>query len=212
MEDILEDPETILEKDMIFTIWTKPTETFRHIFKYYPSKHANRIINIYGVVNVIAIHLQFLLNHIRFGILLTIIIALFGWFFTWIWAYLCSSLMIWTGKWIRGRADLDEFITVSAWSYIPSIAAIFPLAVEAIIFVNSDSINGLGDQNILLVLFYYLMMTLRYGLNIWSLVIFIKGTAVVQKFNYKKAILNVILVLLVIFFPVFIISGLIYFF
>jgi hypothetical protein len=212
MEDILEEPETILEKDMVFTILTKPTETFRYIFKYCPTKNVNGIINVYGVVNALAINLQFLLNQTRFSILLTIIIALFGWLFTWIWVYICSSLMSWTGKWIGGHADMDEFVTVSAWSYIPSIAAIFPLAVETIIFGNGDSMNGLENQNVVLIVLYYLMMGLKYGLNIWSLVILIKGTAVLQRFNYKKAILNVILVLLVIFVPAFIIGGLIYLF
>jgi hypothetical protein len=211
MEDILEEPpETVLEKDMFFTILTKPAQTFRYIFKYCPTKYVHAIINRYGVANALSINLLFLLNHTRFSIVFFIIIALVGWLFAWIGVYTCSSLMSWSGRWIGGHADMDEFITVSAWSYIPSIASVFPLAVQVIIFGNSDSMNVMENQNRFMIFLYYLLLAARFVLAIWSLVIFVKGTAVVQRFNYKKAILNVILAALVIFVPVFIIGGLIY--
>jgi fatty acid desaturase len=117
--------------------------------------------------------------------------------------------MSWSGRWIGGHADMDEFITVSAWSYIPSIASVFPLAVQTIIF-GGDSIDMMQNQNELMIFLYYLLMAARFALTIWSLVIFVKGTAVLQEFNYWKAILNVILAALIIFVPVIIIGGLIY--
>jgi Yip1 domain len=210
MEDILEEPETIVEKDMFFTIWTKPTQTFTYIFKYCPTKHVNAIINIYGVANALAINLLFLLNHTSFSILLTVITALLGWLFAWLGVYILSSLMSWSGRWIGGHAGMDQFVTVSAWSYIPSIGSVFPLAVEAIIFGNSDSIYLMTDQNVVMRFLYYLLLIARVVLTIWSLVIFVKGTAVIQKVNYKKAILNVILVVSVMIVPIVIIAGLIY--
>lgn len=212
MEDILEEPpETVLEKNMFFTILTKPTRTFTYIFKYCPTKYVTAIINRYGVANALIINLLFLLNHTRFSILLMIFIALLGWLFAWLWVYICSSLMSWSGRWIGGHADMDEFITVSAWSYIPSIVSVFPLAVQTIIF-GDDSVNILEDQNVLMIILYYFLLTARLGFTIWSLVIFVKGTAVLQKFNYRKAILNVILAALIIFIPIIIIGGLIYYY
>lgn len=210
MEDILEEPpETILEKDMFFTILTKPTKTFTYIFKYCPTKYVNAIINRYGVANALAINLLFLLNHTRFSILWICIIALLGWLFTWLWVYICSSLMSWSGRWIGGHADMDEFITVSSWSYIPAIVSVFPLAVQTILF-GRDSIDMTENQNLLITFLFYLLQAARFVLTIWSLVIFVKGTSVLQEFNYRKAILNVILAALVILVPIIIIGGLMY--
>jgi hypothetical protein len=210
MEDILEEPETIVEKDMFFSIWTKPTPTFTYIFKYCPTKHVNAIIHIYGVANALAVNLVFLLNHTRFSILLIIITALLGWLFAWVGVYILSSLMSWSGGWIGGHAGMDQFVTVSAWSFIPSIISVFPLAVQAIIFGNSDSIDLMTDQNVIMRFLYYLLMIAGFVLTIWSLVIFVRGTAVIQKLNYKKAILNLILAVSVMIVPIVIIAGLIY--
>jgi hypothetical protein len=210
MEDILEEPpETILEKDMFFTILTKPTKTFTYIFNYCPTKYVNAIINRYGVVNALILNLLFLLNHTRFSIIWICIIALLGWLLAWLGVYISSSLMSWSGRWIGGHADMDEFITVSAWSFIPSIASVFPLAVQTIIF-GGDSINTMEDQNAAMIFLYYLLLAARFVLTIWSLVIFVKGTAVLQEFNYRKAILNVILATLIILVPIIIIGGLMY--
>jgi hypothetical protein len=210
MEDILEEPEIILEKDMFLTIWTKPTQTFRYIFKYCPTKYVNGIITTYGITNVLIINLLFLLNHTRFSIILTFIIGLLGWLFTWVWVYIWSSAMSWSGGWIGGRAAMDQFVTVSAWSFIPLIGSIFPLAIQAIIFENTDSINVIETQSVLIKYFYYLLLTVRFILTIWYLIIFVKGTAVLQKFDYKKTALNVILALSIILVPVIVIGGLIY--
>lgn len=116
--------------------------------------------------------------------------------------------MSWSGRWIGGRAAMDQFVTVSAWSSIPSFGGIFPLAIQTIIYGN-DSMIGIEHQTLLIFFIYYLLLAARFGLNIWSFVIFVKGTAVVQKFNYKKAILNVVLAVLVILIPIFIIWSLI---
>ena len=103
MEDILEQPpETVLEKDMFFTILTKPTKTFTYIFKYCPTKYVNAIINRYGIANALVINLLFLLNRTHFSIVLICIIALLGWLFAWLWVYICSSVMSWSGRWIGG--------------------------------------------------------------------------------------------------------------
>ena len=210
MEDILEEPETIVEKDMFFSIWTKPTQTFAYIFKFCPTKHVNGIIHIYGIANALAVNLVFLLNHTRFSILLIIITALLGWLFAWLGVYILSSLMSWSGGWIGAHAGMDQFVTVAAWSFIPSIVSVFPLAVQAIIFGNSDSIDLMTDQNMIMRFLYYLLMIAGFVLTIWSLVIFVRGTAVIQKLDYKKAILNVILAVSVMIFPIVIIAGLIY--
>lgn len=210
MEDILEEPEMILEKDMFFSIWTKPTETFAYIFKNCPTKYVNAIISWYGVANALAINLLVLLYHTHFSFILIIIVSLSGWLFGWISVYISSLLMSWSGGWIGGRAGMDQFITVSAWSLVPSICATFPLAVQAIVFENHATPMEAGNQNTMSIFLYYLMVALRIGLDTWSLVIFVKGTAVLQKFNYRRAVLNMILASLVILIPIIIVGGLIY--
>jgi len=115
MEDILEEPETIQEKDLFFSIWTKTTQTFTYIFKYCPTKYVDEIINCYGVANALTINLLFLLNRTRFSILFTFIIAMLGWLLTWLGVYILSSLMSWSGRRIGGRADMEFYL-----SYIES--------------------------------------------------------------------------------------------
>ena len=210
MEDILEESQTIQEKDLFFTIWTKSAETFNYIFKSSPKKYVNGIITVYGITNALALNLLFLLNHVRISFLLSIVIALLGWLFTWLAVYSDSALMSWSGKWIGGRADLDQFVTVSAWSFVPSIASIFPIAIQAIFFDNTSSYFLTDEQNVFLISLYYLILAAKIGLAVWSLVIFVKGTAVLQQFSFRKAVLNIILSLLIIIVPIIIIGGLFY--
>ena len=210
MEDILEEPETIQENSLFLTIWTRSTETFNYIFKHCPTKYVNGIITGYGIANAIILNLLFFISHISLSISLMVILAPLIWLLTWLGVYLQSVLMSWSGKWIGGRADLDQFVTVSAWSFVPAIASIFPIAIQAIVFDNTYSYFQTNEQNVYLIVLYYLILAARTGLTLWSFVIFIKGTAVLQQFSFRKSILNVILALSIIIVPIIIIGGLIY--
>ena len=200
MEDILDEPEIISQKDnLLFTIWTQTTETYRYILKNRPLKPVNSIINWYGVSVAIRLNLQSLIRHNRISILSIIIASVVGWLLSWLIVYIDAFLMSWTGKWIGGRANTNQFVKVSAWSLIPAICSVFPFAIQATLFDTSVPIL---DQNLTIIIFYYFVVAIKTGLSVWSIVIFVKGTAVLQDFTIRKAILNTVLALLIIAVPV----------
>jgi hypothetical protein len=199
MEDILDEPEILQKNNMFFTIWTKTTDTFKYILKNCPKKYVRSIIIWYGVSNAIDINLQMAsIRHRSYSMSIIIAGSLLGWLVSWLIVYINAALMSWTGKWIGGRADTKQFITVSAWSLIPAICSVFPFSIQAILY-NSVPIS---HQNVIMKIFYAPIRAVRIVLGIWSIVIFVKGTAVLQDFTIRKAILNTFLALLIIAVPV----------
>lgn len=212
MENILDDVELMDEKNLLFSIWTKPTKTFDFILKRCPRKYVNALINCSGLAGALGANVAFLLNHVQFSIALIILIAGLGWLFAWLWVYLFASLLSWTGRWIGGRGEMDQFVTVLAWSYVPVICSLVPLILEEIAFGEGRENIDITGQNIITTGLYYLFLVINTGLSIWSFIILVRGTAVLQKFAIGKTILNIILPVLVILTVILAILGLIYIF
>jgi hypothetical protein len=211
--DILDDEILFDEKNLLMTIWTKPTLTLTYILKHCPKKYVTSLLILGGMVNALNQNFQHLLLHKWFySILLLTIVMILGGLFGWIFSYLYAALLSWTGGWIKGKANTDQFMTVLSWAMVPSICTIILLLPELLFFENGIVDIDIHEQSILKIVAYVLIIGSDFVLAIWTLVIMIKGIALVQKFSIKKAIWNAILPLLVIVIPVFIILGVIYIF
>ena len=121
-------------------------------------------------------------------------------------------MLSWTGGWLKGRAQSDSFVTVVAWSAVPSICSVFLIIPRLLIFGEDPFYFDIQVQGLFKVIAFALMAVIGIGLSIWTLVILIQGIAIVQQFNLKKAAVNALLPVLVIAIPIFIIAGLIYVF
>jgi hypothetical protein len=188
-----EQETAIQEKNLFFSIWMSPKLTLDFILKTTPNKYL-RVLFILGGISYSVTNISSggRLGHISLTAILSLAI-LTGAISGAAGLYGFSSLLRWTGRWLNGRADYDRFVTVLAWSGVPSICS---LLVWILKFVAFGSLVFAIDPNVLNtveVIIYYILVGFQLVLEIWSIIILIAGIMLIQKFNAAKATLNLIL-------------------
>jgi hypothetical protein len=186
---------TVTPKNILTIIWFSPKETFGFINDYKYNKKIVLFLTLSGIVRSfdkaisknVGDNLS-IWTIIFFGVISGI---LFGWLVNYIYAFLIS----WTGKWFNGVGDTQSILRVIAYSSLPIIASLFILFLRILIYGNaifessfSDVYNGLFDT-ILYWTFYFIDLVLI----IWTVVLLVIGTSVVQKISTGKAIINLLL-------------------
>ena len=202
--DILNQDTSINEKDLLITIWTKPKVTLEYILKYCPNKYVNVLLMFGGVANAVNLNYQYFVGDKSFSTILFLIVVVLGGVLGWLAGYIEAALLSWVGEWLNGRADTNQFMTVIAWSAIPSICSL--------ILVIPNIMMGDLEPSLLTRVLYYFISGLELAVSIWSAIILIKGISLVQKFKIGKAILNACLPAIVIIVPILMIIGIIYIF
>lgn len=210
--DILDEEVTIDDSLMFFSILTKPTQTLERILKFYPGKYLHILIIGPAMAGTLYKNPVAVFGHGAWSILLISVCIIVLWILGWIFLYLISALLSWTGRMINGRADMDEFVMVIPWSYVPLIGLLILLIPEMIVFGDSLNHIDLKDQKQMKTVLYFIFKILELCLSVWSLVILVKGIAVVQQFIIAKAILNLILVTVVFVVFALIIFGIVFLF
>jgi len=208
--DILDQENLLDEKSLLITIWTKPKLTFDFILKYCPKKYVSFLLILSGIVNAVDQNYQHLTEQRSYSVIIVIIVIVISGIFGWISGYIYAALLSWTGGWIKGKANTDQFITVISWAMVPFICSLILLIPKLLIFGDDLFYIDIHEQSLPKVVAYIIIKLVEALLSIWTLVITIKGIALIQNFNIKKAILNAILALLVIVVPIFIVVGIIY--
>ncbi len=101
-----------------------------------------------------------------------------------------------TGAWLGGKAASPSIQTAIVWGNVP-IVAMTILGIVALIFSffhsefaeeplrwgQSPTVSAIG----------WGLLVLQAALIVWSIVIFLKGVAVVQGFSLRRAVLNALL-------------------
>lgn len=125
--------------------------------------------------------------------------------------YYCMIVLIrWTGSWLGGKAGFRPLAAVYAFSNTPVLFFIIVLGVEYIgwAYLYSDA----GHYEVEFPPWYETLSTvilyLKYGVNIFTLVFHVISIAVVQQFGYFRALLNLLLAMFMLIVPLFMISYL----
>lgn len=207
-EEIITSPEAdngINENNLLLKIWVKPKATLTYILENCPNKFIIPLMILGGITRSIdrASAQNMGDKQSTFFILMIAIIA--GGMFGWLSYYFYAWLLKVTGKWLGGIAEFEDFRTVIAWSLVPSICTLLLLVPELIIFGDDIFKSELSDPNVFSTLMLMVFGLLELTLGIWTLIIFIKGVTLIQKFNIGKAILNMILPVFVILIPILLI-------
>jgi hypothetical protein len=211
--DILDQENLLDEKDLLITIWTKPKLTLEFILKYCPKKYVTSLLILGGMVNALNQNYQHLILHRWFySILILTIVMILGGLFGWIFSYLYAALLSWTGGWIQGKANTDQFMTVLSWAMVPSICTFILLLPKLLFFGDGLLDIDSHEQSFSRIAAYVIIVLSELFLSIMTLVISIKGIALIQNFSIKKAIWNAVLPLLVLVIPLFVIFGIIFIF
>ncbi|TGE21080.1 Yip1 family protein [Hymenobacter metallicola] len=202
----MSDYQEIREENVLSQIWLKPTRTLAYILHNQPDKYVLPLLVLGGITRAIdRAGLKDMGDKMPTATILLMAViggGLFGWVSYFIYAWLLSA----TGRWLQGSASSANFRTVIAWALVPSVVSLLLVIPETVIFgddlFKSEPVNDSTFNNVMWLVFGLLQMTL----GIWTLVILIKGTALLQNFTIGKSLLNLLLPALVIFVPVLIIA------
>jgi hypothetical protein len=199
--EILHDEILLTEKDLLLSIWTEPKLTFTYIFRFCPKKYITLLLILDGIVNGLERSQSHADKHTTYSITIFVFAILFGGIFGWIFGWFYAALLSWTGRWIKGTASSDQFITVVAWSLVPAISSLILMIPKLLIFGNEPFRLDFQGQSIYKIIAFLFIGLIEFILSIWTIVILVKGIALVQHFSIKKAVWNMVLSFLVIVIP-----------
>jgi hypothetical protein len=205
-KEIIQESPDINEGNLLFKIWVQPTASLSYILTYNPKKYYIILLVLTGITNTIdrASTKNAGDNMSTFYVLLTSIIGggLLGWMTVYIYAWGMSG----TGKWLKGSANPEEFRIVTIWSCIPSISSLFLLIPQ--IFIYGDELfksSPIVEYDFMIYL-WYMFLGVEMILGLWTIIIMVKGIALIQNFSIGKAILNLFLPGLVLLIPIIVIA------
>ncbi|NRB59279.1 MAG: YIP1 family protein [Winogradskyella sp.] len=191
----------IEEGKLLYQIWFQPKETLKYILKNCPEKYMIVLFMLGGIVDAISRASDKGLGDSRSTLSVLLIAFLFGGIFGLITNFIYAWALSVTGQWLKGKANASKFRTVIAWSLVPSIASLFLIIPELIILgddlFKSEPIVDTAVNSIAWFIFGIMEITL----GVWTIIILVKGIAMVQNFTIGKAILNMILPILIILAP-----------
>lgn len=197
-----EDYHDISEENHLLTIWTYPRQTLEYILTYCPDKYVTGLFMLSGIAR--AISRASLKNAgddmstvAVLGLCVFIGIA-FGWMSFYVYAFFLSV----TGRWINGKAEGSQFRTVLAWAMVPTVLSLILVIPELIIFGDDLFRSEPEHTGTFVDIMWMVFGLLEITLAIWTIVILIKGIALIQKFSTGKAIANALLPGVLIIIPI----------
>ena len=193
----------LTDKEVFTKIWLSPREVFQFIEDKKYEKYLPYLLILGGISNAFDNAASKCFGD-SMSLLMVIGVCIFvGGVLGWISFYIYAALMSWTGKWIKGHADTASLLRMTAHSMVPAIAALVLLIPQIAIGGNTifQSTIEMADMSMLETIIFYSVLCIELVLGMWTLVLFVIGISVVQKFSIGKAILNMILPALVIIIP-----------
>jgi len=184
-----DEPIIIADSSAYRTIWYDPISTFQQLLQARNTDWVKGQTTILFVLGGIlrSIHRVdvSLTDGENSGVSGKIILAIFsGALLGWIFFILYAGSMCWTAnKMLGGNAEEDDYKTVLAWSIVPMIAALFFTLIRMLVFDRNPSLEMLS----------YLTMIPEIVLDVWALVLLVRGIMLIQSFSTLKAIVNVLL-------------------
>jgi hypothetical protein len=195
-DDLLEskpDSAGVNEHNLLLKIWTVPQATLRFILARCPDRHLTVLLILGGAVRaldrVIGRHgagKQVAANGLTIGII-------FGTLSGWLTYYCYAWGLSLTGNWLGGRATTDQLRTVLAWALVPSVASLALLLPQVAVLEDASFRREYGAYFIDGSSVLLLCQIGQLALSIWSVVILLKGIALVQGFGMGKSVLNMLL-------------------
>ncbi|MNL19490.1 Yip1 domain protein [compost metagenome] len=184
--------EEVNPKNILVKIFTAPKEAFQFIESYKYNKHVTLLLILSGIIKALdKAESKSMGDHfsiwgvIGFSIFIGV---LFGWILNYIYSFFISK----TGRYLNGKASTESILRVLAYSLIPAIISLFVFFLRILIYGNSifrSSIIYEGELNNII---YYFFIFIDLFLMSWSLILFIIGVSIVQKFSILKSIVNII--------------------
>ncbi len=194
----------LTDKEVFTKIWLSPREVFQFIDDKKYEKYLSYLLILGGISNAFDNAASESFGD-SMSLLTVIGVCIFvGGVLGWISFYIYAALISWTGKWINGQGDTASLLRMTAHSMVPAIVALVLLIPQIAIGGNAvfQSAIDISETSTIESVIFYSVLFLELVLGIWTLVLFVIGISVVQRFSIGKSILNMILPILVILIPI----------
>lgn len=185
-----------------FSIWVRPREAIRKIMENQPRYSSLVLYAIYGfpfliqLAQSVSLSFYFAWQFVLFVVLL--LSPLMGA----VVVNLLTLLFYWTGKWIGGAASFSTVRLALLWSNVPQIITCLGWVIVVYLFEDfvfqEDFVKAvwIGREKGIIALFGLFSLTA----GVWALVLRVFTLSEVQGFSIGKAVLNILLPFLLIFF------------
>jgi len=197
------------DSNLFYTILFQPTKTFNYIIENKLYSTTTVLLVLGGIVRSIDNAIEENVGDENSLVFILLSRVFLGALLGWIGYYIYAAVLSFTGEWLGGKANGEKFRTAIGWALIPSIAGLLLLIPGVLIFGKDIFSSSLSNDTLVYETFYYNFMAIYFLLQIWSLIIFIKGVKVIQGFGTFKAIANVLLPILAIIVLVLFLIGLV---
>ncbi len=176
-------------------IWTHPRETIRKIVNFNPKFRFILLSFLYGLPMLFywAQNFSFGQRTTAAGIVIgAFVLATFAGMLT---ITILSGLILWTGKWLRGKSTFYPIRAALAWSSVPNIFEIIIWAILIYLFREGVFMADFPQEGLSSRLLFSTLglLIIQLALIIWSVIILVKGLGEVQGFSAWKALLNVLI-------------------
>jgi Yip1 domain len=203
-KEFVPDEDVIEDNKIVETVLLDPKRAFKFIHKYRYENHLKALLVLGGISGALD---RAATNNSGDNMSLGGVIGMaviFGGLLGWISYYIYAGLISWTGGWLNGRARTSDVLRILAYAYLPAVFSLVLIIIQIAIFGNSyfQSYIDLDAYGITGSIIYYGCSMIEFGLAIWSIFLLVIGVAEAQKFNYGKALFNVVLPLLIIVVPI----------
>lgn len=183
------------------SIWFRPRATIQHVVDTELEKRILPLAALSGIVQTLDnASGRSLGDALPFPLVLVLVFVL-GPFVGLIGMYVWAWLLRWTGRWLGGQATLAQLRTAIAWGSVPMIAAGVPLLLVLFLIgpeLFTESTPRLDARPTLAIAVLGLILV-QVVLTLWSVFTLLKTVAQVQGFSARRALVNNLAPLLIIF-------------
>lgn len=187
--------EELTDRQIFTLIWHSPTRVFKFLTKKEYDTHTILLLVLSGIVEAFLRNIdQESANSLSVPMIFVFCIILGG-AFGWIGKFIFSYFILWSGKLLKGKAEVKDLIRVMAYSSIPRITVLLLILIQLLVY-GTDIFSGtpyLENAELSSIVIFYGINFLQLILAIWSFVIMVAGIAVAHRFSLLKAFFSVLI-------------------
>lgn len=176
------------------SMWIRPRETIREVVDVDPKQNFWALAGIYGFPLMIQIMQNASVGQSLNNYIIFIISLVLSFVAGYIGISITSLFMLWTGRWIKGKATYLEMRAAVSWSNITNLVRIVTLLILMGVFGREMFFVSFPEMIFTKPQFYLVivMTIIQFAAAIWSLVLYFISVSEVQRFSVWKAVLNTI--------------------